>query len=80
MLADPVDDVVYDLVRDDTCLSCDYLSICHGGCPVRAYSITGKFFVKDPYCEVYKAMFSRVEAHATPRRVRRALPVIVPAP
>ena len=54
------------------------LSICHGGCPVRAYTITGKFFARDPYCEVYKAMFSRMEEHATPRRVRRALPVIVP--
>ncbi len=64
------------LMRDDTCLSCDYLSICHGGCPVRAYAITGKFFVKDPYCGVYKAMFSRLDAHASPRRARRPLPLI----
>ena len=44
----------------------------HGGCPVRAYAITGKFFVKDPYCAVYKAMFSRLEAHATRHRMRAA--------
>lgn len=56
------------LVRDDDCFTCDYLSICHGGCPVRAYSITGKFLAKDPYCAVYKAMFSRLEAHAIRRR------------
>jgi radical SAM protein with 4Fe4S-binding SPASM domain len=63
------------LIRDDTCLACDYLAICHGGCPVRAYAITGKFFARDPYCEVYKAMFSRVEAYAAPGRVRRRLPL-----
>jgi len=64
------------LVQDDTCLSCDYLSICHGGCPVRAYSITGKFYVKDPYCEVYKALFGHLEARAMPRRSRHPLPLL----
>ena len=64
------------LVRDGTCLACDSLSICHGGCPVRAYAITGTFFARDPYCDVYKSMFSRIEAPATPRRVRRTLPLI----
>ena len=49
------------LIEHETCASCDYLSLCHGGCPVRAYSITGEFFVKDPYCEVYKGLFSCVE-------------------
>jgi len=50
---------------DESCLGCDYLSICHGGCPVRTYSITGEFFVKDPYCQVYKTVFSTVENMAT---------------
>ncbi len=67
------------LVRDDTCLGCDYLSLCHGGCPVRTYAITGDFFVKDPYCGVYKALFSAVEraaARVSASRSRRALPVL----
>lgn len=67
------------LVRDDTCLGCDYLSLCHGGCPVRTYAITGDFFVKDPYCQVYKALFYAVEqaaARVSAARSRRALPVL----
>lgn len=67
------------MIEHETCAACDYLSICHGGCPVRAHSITGEFFVKDPYCEVYKALFSRVEKLATERsraRFARSLPVL----
>jgi radical SAM protein with 4Fe4S-binding SPASM domain len=53
------------LVQVESCLGCEYLSICHGGCPVRAYANTGKFFVKDPYCEVYKSIFSSVQELAS---------------
>ncbi|HEY5813127.1 MAG TPA: radical SAM protein, partial [Terrimicrobiaceae bacterium] len=42
------------LVENEDCLSCRYLSICHGGCPVRTYSALGTMMAKDPYCEVYK--------------------------
>jgi uncharacterized protein len=52
------------LVEHEDCLSCRYLSICHGGCPVRTYSALGTILAKDPYCEVYKAVFSRAEAHS----------------
>jgi radical SAM protein with 4Fe4S-binding SPASM domain len=67
------------LMENETCLGCDYLSICHGGCPVRTYSITGEFFIKDPYCQVYKALFSSVEEMAiriASTRYRRALRVL----
>jgi len=67
------------LMKDESCVGCDYLSICHGGCPVRTYSITGDFFVKDPYCQVYKAMFSTMEemaARMAAGRSRRSLPVL----
>ena len=46
------------------CLSCRCLSICHGGCPVRTYSALGTMLTKDPYCEVYKAVFGRAETHS----------------
>ena len=52
------------LVEHEDCLSCRYLSICHGGCPVRTYSALGTMLAKDPYCEVYKAVFGRAEAHS----------------
>lgn len=43
------------------CIDCDYLSICHGGCPVRTYTFSGTMFEKDPYCEVYLAMFRKAD-------------------
>lgn len=51
------------LVKNEDCLSCRYLSICHGGCPVRTYSALGTMLAKDPYCEVYKTVFARAETH-----------------
>jgi radical SAM protein with 4Fe4S-binding SPASM domain len=51
------------LVEHEDCLECRYLSICHGGCPVRTYSALGTMLAKDPYCEVYKTIFSRAESH-----------------
>jgi uncharacterized protein len=29
------------LMQTESCVGCDYLSVCHGGCPVRTYAITG---------------------------------------
>lgn len=52
------------LVENEDCLSCRFLSICHGGCPVRTYSALGTMLAKDPYCEVYKAVFGQAETHA----------------
>jgi len=66
------------LMTDENCADCDYLSVCHGGCPVRTYSITGEFFRKDPYCQVYKELFSTMEqlaASAAASRASRPLPV-----
>lgn len=43
------------------CIECDYLSLCHGGCPVRTFTFSGTMFEKDPYCGVYLAMFRKAE-------------------
>jgi sulfatase maturation enzyme AslB (radical SAM superfamily) len=51
------------LVEHEDCLACRYLSICHGGCPVRTYSARGTIMAKDPYCEGYKVVFARAEKH-----------------
>jgi uncharacterized protein len=51
------------LVEHEDCLSCRYLAICHGGCPVRTYSAKGTIMAKDPYCEVYKVVFARAEKY-----------------
>lgn len=51
------------LVQHDDCLSCRFLAICHGGCPVRTYSASGTLLAKDPGCAVYKAVFRHAEMH-----------------
>jgi radical SAM protein with 4Fe4S-binding SPASM domain len=43
----------------EDCSACPHLSVCHGGCPVRTLAATGTPFAKDPYCEVYKAVFTK---------------------
>jgi uncharacterized protein len=52
------------LIQKEDCLDCDYLSICHGGCPVRAYTVYGDVFRKDPYCALYRRLFQNMEATA----------------
>ena len=37
-------------VIPNDCIDCDYLAMCHGGCPVRTYTFRGSMFEKDPYC------------------------------
>lgn len=55
------------LVESEDCLACPHLSLCHGGCPVRTFTVKGTILAKDPYCEVYKALFARTrELAATP--------------
>ena len=52
------------LIRDEDCVDCDYLAVCHGGCPVRAYTRRGRLNDKDPYCETYRDLFAHMEKAA----------------
>ena len=54
-----------ELIRREDCLECGYLAICHGGCPVRAFTVHGDLFRKDPYCELYRRLFRVMEELAT---------------
>lgn len=53
------------IIQQEDCLDCEYLSMCHGGCPIRAYSVYGNLYRKDPYCEAYKPVFHRVSEAAS---------------
>ncbi len=55
------------LVQREDCLECDYLGICHGGCPVRAFTVHADVFRKDPYCELYRNLFQTVREMAVKR-------------
>lgn len=52
------------LIQAEDCLDCRYLSLCHGGCPVRAYTVQGDLFRKDPYCGLYKRLFEKAREMA----------------
>ena len=49
------------LLLQEDCLSCDYLAVCHGGCPIRTYTVRNTIFAKDPYCKLYQSLFSHME-------------------
>ena len=49
------------LLEKGYCMSCNYLAICHGGCPVRALSAEGTIVAVDPYCDCMRKVFSYIE-------------------
>jgi len=53
-----------DIVQNQDCVDCDFLGICHGGCPIRTYSSSGNLFDKDPYCQTYLAVFRHMKTVA----------------
>jgi radical SAM protein with 4Fe4S-binding SPASM domain len=55
------------LIGRTDCIDCEYLGICHGGCPVRSYTVMGDINQKDPYCSVYLTLFKGMESLAASR-------------
>ncbi len=50
-------------VMESECADCPFLGICFGGCIIRTYGKYGTIESKDPYCEAYKMLFSRVQKY-----------------
>jgi len=50
-----------EVVRKEDCPDCKYLALCHVGCPIRAYTVCGDVFRKDPYFELYRRLFQHME-------------------
>jgi uncharacterized protein len=42
------------------CRECDWRYWCTGGCPLLTYRATGRYDVKSPNCNIYKALFPEV--------------------
>ncbi len=59
------------LIKEADCIECDYLGLCHGGCPIRAYATGGSLLAKDPYCETYRTLFAHVQREVAPRLASR---------
>jgi radical SAM protein with 4Fe4S-binding SPASM domain len=53
------------IIEQEDCSECEYLPLCHGGCPVHAYGTTGSLFTKAPNCQSYKALFGLAKKAAT---------------
>jgi len=49
-----------EVMRHEDCIECDFLSMCHGGCPIRTYTLRGELSRKDPYCATYKIVFQHM--------------------
>lgn len=41
----------------DGCKTCEWKHWCTGGCPLATYRATGRYDVKSPNCNIYKALF-----------------------
>lgn len=54
-----------DIIQNQDCIDCDFLGICHGGCPIRAYSVRGNLYDKDPYCPTYLEVFRHMNTLAS---------------
>ncbi len=44
----------------EACRTCSWRYWCTGGCPILTYRSTGRYDVKSPYCNIYKALFPDV--------------------
>ncbi|MDY6876877.1 MAG: radical SAM protein [Chloroflexota bacterium] len=66
------DDPLADIQADQTgiqslpvdekeeCRECEWRYWCGGGCPLEAHRTTGRWDVKSPHCNIYKALFPEV--------------------
>lgn len=46
--------------KKEGCQDCQWKHWCAGGCPINTQRKTGRFDVKSPYCNIYKAIFPQV--------------------
>lgn len=45
---------------DGICGECEFLDICHGGCPYNVLANGSKEEIRDPYCEAYRKIFRKI--------------------
>jgi uncharacterized protein len=57
------------------CRDCEWKYWCAGGCPALTYRATGRFDVKSPNCNIYKALFPEV-LRLEEMRIRKYTPVM----
>ncbi len=50
-----------NIIQNEDCIDCAYLGLCHGGCPIRTYTVYNRLDKKDPYCLLYKTIFQTIQ-------------------
>lgn len=46
-------------LKDNDCKDCRFWNLCHGGCPLDAWSIDQNLFQKTPWCYIHRGFVSR---------------------
>jgi len=57
------------------CRTCEWRYWCTGGCPLMTYKVTGRYDVKSPNCNIYRALFPEVLRLEALRLLRYTTPV-----
>jgi uncharacterized protein len=60
------------------CRDCEWKNWCTGGCPLETYRATGRYDVKSPNCNIYRAIFPdvlRLEGLRLLHQARELIPV-----
>ncbi len=50
----------FSVEEKEGCRTCEWRNWCAGGCPITTYRATGRYDVKSPNCNIYKALFPDV--------------------
>jgi uncharacterized protein len=58
------------------CRECEWRYWCTGGCPLLTHRITGRYDVKSPNCNIYKALFPEVLRLEALRLLKHTSPII----
>jgi uncharacterized protein len=45
------------VIEKEGCKTCEWKNWCAGGCPLATHRATGRYDVKSPNCNIYKALF-----------------------
>ena len=48
-----------------TCQACEYLEICHGGCPLNNFAMQRPIAARDPFCADYRRVFEHIRSRLT---------------
>jgi uncharacterized protein len=59
------------------CRSCEWRYWCTGGCPLQTYRVTGRFDVKSPNCNIYKALFPQALRLEAMRLLKYEFPIVL---